>query len=193
MKIGITVGSGVEFINFFQAVIEEKVEIVRFSAEYAHELSLVLFPGGADISPGIYREQNIGKSFTNPLRDIHELRVLKIVKDLKIPHIGICRGHQFLNAAYGGKLIQDLEVYHQRYHTILLGNPQKEKDILDVNSTHHQAVKITPFNILAVAFDGTIEMAADDGILTMQFHPEMFMPEFLRREISSLIYKYVLK
>ena len=71
-----------------------------------------LFTGGQDVSPEIYGEEKTefcGE--TSELRDTLESTLLKIAIDENKPVLGICRGLQFINAALGGTLYQDLDEF----------------------------------------------------------------------------------
>ena len=193
MKIGITYGSPVIFLRLFKDVIGKDVSVEQFTVYDADTFDLVLFTGGADVSPELYGERNYGDSHTNPLRDRFETYLFRIITELEIPHMGICRGHQFLNAMYGGKLFQHLIVPHFSTHKIFFGESDDGINDLTVNSTHHQAVKESSLKTLAVAGDGTIEMAAGKNVLTMQCHPESFMTFGIHNKLSSLIQEYLLE
>ena len=187
MKIGISVGGPMIFSWLFKRIIHEDVKVTRFTFFDADTFDLVLFTGGADVSPELYGEKNYGLSHTNLLRDDFEMKILKVVQHLGIPQMGICRGHQFLNAAYGGKLIQNLEIPHRWCHNIFFPNMKNETEQIAVNSTHHQAVRKSPFEVLATAADGTVELAAAENILTMQFHPESFMTLDIQDKLRLLV------
>ncbi len=77
-----------------------------------------LFTGGHDVLPSLYGETPIEELLERDLleccekRDRMELIVLReAMKDWK-PILGICRGLQFINAALGGSLYQDLLLQH---------------------------------------------------------------------------------
>lgn len=73
--------------------------------EALNSVDLVVFTGGADVSPHIYGEENHA-SHCDEARDQFELDVYYSLTESQAK-AGICRGHQFLNCLAGGKLIQD--------------------------------------------------------------------------------------
>lgn len=159
----------------------------------------LVFSGGADVDPARYGHEPHPKlGPLAPQRDGFELALLRAAVERDVPCLCICRGHQVLNVALGGTLIQDLpsklsggldhdprkqrdELAHDvalvpgtRLHAILGGQPQ-----VAVNSFHHQAID-TPAPGLVVcarAADGVIEGAELPGrrlVLGVQWHPESF-------------------
>ena len=69
----------------------------------------LLFTGGHDVSPGIYNEKLHNDTVLScDKRDKMEMISLDIAVQNNIPILGICRGIQFINAALGGTLYQDL-------------------------------------------------------------------------------------
>ena len=70
----------------------------------------LLLTGGQDVSPVLYGEKEkkwCGEC--SPERDRMELVLLDLALQQDMPVLGICRGLQFLNAALGGTLYQDLK------------------------------------------------------------------------------------
>jgi putative glutamine amidotransferase len=153
-----------------------------------------LFTGGQDVSPSLYGlEDATGTIVSSPERD--KLETLLLSKALRADKavLGICRGLQFINAFLGGTLWQDLpsqhhsEIVHRQgkpygvpTHQVKLSGDLQSllgKEVLDVNTLHHQAVKelgkgLTP---MAVAPDGLIEAAQLMGkrfVWAVQWHPE---------------------
>lgn len=102
------------------------------------ECNLLVFVGGSDVSPGLYGEQNV-HSFTDYARDKFELDLFQFASACGIPMLGICRGAQFLHAAMGGSLWQDV-TNHCCQHPLL---DIETGDIIDdTTSTHHQMVRM---------------------------------------------------
>lgn len=155
-----------------------------------------LFTGGQDVSPGLYGEEPLpGKSVTCPERDRMEKKLLERAVLWDKPVLGICRGIQFINAALGGTLYQDLGLQYSspvEHHMappydrvahqvdILRGTPLYKLlrvKRLGVNSYHHQAVKdvAQSLKVMAVSEDGLVEAVYMPGhrfLWGVQWHPE---------------------
>ena len=155
-----------------------------------------LFTGGQDVSPGLYHEKSLGKTVeVCPPRDQMELKLLKMAVKEDKPILGICRGIQFINVAFGGTLYQDLPVqfksavkhhqnppYNRPAHIVTLIPDTPLYDFLQektiaVNSCHHQAIKdlAKPLSAMAISEDGLIEAVylKDCKFLwAVQWHPE---------------------
>ena len=156
----------------------------------------LLFTGGQDISPSVYGETvQVDNVICCPERDKMELTLLDIALERDIPVLGICRGIQLFNAAFGGSLYQDIpaqrpsETVHSQkppYHfpvhevTILQDSPLfslLRTDCIPVNSYHHQAVRdLTPMlNCMAISEDGIVEAIEKPDqrfFWGVQWHPE---------------------
>lgn len=74
----------------------------------------ILFTGGHDVSPELYREEVLDTSLCSfcPERDAMERIVLELAMEKDLPMLGICRGIQYINVALGGTLYQDLPTQH---------------------------------------------------------------------------------
>ena len=164
------------------------------------KLDGILLTGGADINPLFLGEEPVKELHgINPRRDRQELLLTRLAADRQIPILGICRGIQTMNAAFGGPLYQDIHsqmegtrIKHSQEldrsyasHTVtiekdtLLHNLFKA-DTIAVNSFHHQAVKEAApgFRVCARAADGVIEAMESTeykSMLGVQWHPECFI------------------
>jgi len=178
--------------------------------EAAGQLDLVdglFLTGGVDMSPLCYGEQPArGLGDVYPDMDAHWLAVTRAARDRGLPILGVCRGLQVLNVAFGGTLHQDLNSLpgpiqqhvqlgyrHAVSHVADLEPGSRLERIfgqptVGVNSFHHQSVKeVAPgFRITARARDGVVEgIEAEDAAfaLGVQWHPEgmiMHYPDMLR-------------
>ncbi len=156
----------------------------------------ILFTGGQDVSPELYREAPMGSLVSCcKKRDEMETIVLREALENEKSVLGICRGIQLINAALGGTLYQDIPTqcpseirHHQKppYHVpvhsvkIAAGSPLYDclqVGELQVNSYHHQAVKtVSPaLTVMAVSPDGIVEAVYKPDqrfVWAVQWHPE---------------------
>lgn len=159
-------------------------------------LDVLIFTGGEDVNPARYKADKSPKlGPVNALRDDYDFRLLAAARRRNLPIIGICRGCQLLNVAFGGTLWQDLpsefpaeNVQHRKVrHQISISPDSRFAQVLNVtnvivNSYHHQAVKdVAPgFRVVAKSPEGVVEAIECDTYpaFGVQFHPEkMFCDE----------------
>jgi len=148
---------------------------------------ILIFTGGEDVDPSIYGEGNRFCSGTNLLRDLFERNVLVHAIESGVKVLGVCRGHQLINAVLGGKLYQDIlkeaGCVHGWYEHVFDPSPDKcwrDSSLAElfpvINSYHHQAVELPGkgMEVLLRSHDGIIESTANEtgSIVTFQFHPE---------------------
>lgn len=172
---------------------------------YLPDLSLiercsgVLLGGGGDVEPSWYGQENLACDTLDRERDEREWHLIRQAKKRQIPLLGICRGMQFLNVAFGGDLIQDLGTSHSmvqgtyRRHWVE-NQPGSQIAALYgtqcvVNSGHHQAVRrLAPgFHATQWARDGVIEAIEHRSlpILGVQWHPEQLCQMPMQPEIAD--------
>ena len=156
----------------------------------------ILMTGGQDVSSALYHEEPLeGLVEYCGKRDEMEQIVLEKALEADTPILGICRGIQFMNAALGGTLYQDLPLQHpsdvDHHQNAPYDSPAHEVAIvkdsplhkclsilaLPVNSLHHQAVReLAPeLEAMACSPDGLVEAAYMPGkrfVWAVQWHPE---------------------
>ena len=69
----------------------------------------LVMSGGGDINPLFVNEEPIPRlQDVDPYRDEYDLLLLRLTANRQIPIMGICRGHQIMNVAFGGSIYQDI-------------------------------------------------------------------------------------
>ncbi|MBX7144084.1 MAG: gamma-glutamyl-gamma-aminobutyrate hydrolase family protein [Oligoflexia bacterium] len=158
----------------------------------------VLLPGGEDVDPARYNQQpspHLGA--VDKERDACEFYVLEAARKRGLPILGICRGCQVLNVAFGGSLYQDINAERphlpghglgddfEHAHDIRITSSTRLHAALGlesahVNSFHHQAVKELGKGLVANAHDDTgliegIEGTGPEYVVGVQCHPELLV------------------
>lgn len=182
-------------------------------AECVRRSDGVLLTGGEDVDPRLYANglpdalrRTVTLTPDGGRRDLRELLLIGEVFRQRRPLLAICRGNQILNVALGGTLMVDISrqcrgaVNHRR--------PDKRNDavheaqltpgtllakitgkqVIAVNSTHHQAVArvAAPLRVTARSDDGIVEgmelKSSASGLLpfllSVQFHPERMVDRY---------------
>ena len=166
-------------------------------ADIISRLDGIILIGGADIHPSYYNEEPIEQlGEVDSLRDVYDISLIRLAAQRGVPMLGICRGEQLINVAFGGTLYQDIPAQHP--DTTVRHNQKEPSSVpthavnllpdsemaritgetqLFTNTHHHQAVKqVAPgFRITAWATDSipeAIENIEGKPIWGVQFHPE---------------------
>ena len=184
-------------------------------ASLLDSVEAILLPGSRyDVDPARYGETRIpecGESDAGRTA-IDEL-LLNHAFNFKKPVLGICHGAQTLNVWRNGSLFQDLDqalktkVNHRPGRTVVEAHPVEIAEAsrlaamlppgstreTQVNSSHHQAIRIPGDNLRITAVspvDGVVEAveldSADHFVLAVQWHPERTIAE---SAVSRAIFK----
>ena len=156
---------------------------------------LIITGGDFDIDPHYYGQSITSETVRiNSTRTNFEIEILGQFLNLNKPVLGICGGMQLLNIIKGGSLIQDIaeemgSSFHQQgmpkhitTHSVKITKDTLlynilQKDIIDVNTSHHQAVKALGKGVTLSAeapdkIIEAIEIPDYKFCLGVQWHPE---------------------
>ena len=168
----------------------------------------LLLMGGVDVNPKLYGERR-GPLTDKPHeeRDTHEMRLLEEALARDVPVLAICRGHQLLNVAMGGSLLQNIEddshKWHDdgesSYHEIAFEKTGRLVGVygaeVRVNSRHHQGITrdrlAEGLRPVAGSHDDFVEAMESEThrwVAGVQWHPER--PE-IREESLPLFQAFV--
>lgn len=188
MKVAI-VGRKPDTDNYTKYVLYQgHTPVVTLNIEDIAGCDCLLLPGGGDITPAFFGEQNRGSRKIDTELDILQLLALDCCIKNHIPVLGICKGVQVINVGFGGTLYQDMPTarFHSyedgdKYHDTFIEKGSWLYELYGnraiVNSAHHQAIKELGSGLSAVqrcVKDDCIEAIVhrDLPILGVQWHPE---------------------
>jgi gamma-glutamyl-gamma-aminobutyrate hydrolase PuuD len=170
-------------------------------ADYARVLDGLVLQGGSDVSPSTYGETPLAPQWAGDrLRDVYEIELVHEFVEAGKPVLGICRGAQLINVAFGGTLYQDIptqladsqvhvtDAYERHRHDIRfepgsgLARLYRGVEKPVVTSIHHQSIKALGRGLRVEAWsepDGVVEAIRSTGkgyVLAVQWHPEFHHP-----------------
>jgi putative glutamine amidotransferase len=156
--------------------------------------ALVVTGGAGDLDPALYGDERHPE--TGPVqeeRDAYELALVRGALEREMPILGICRGMQILNVAYGGTIEQHLpDVLGHEEHRHTPGTFADHEVRLDpgslaaraaganrapVKSHHHQGIRDVGSGLAVTgrAADDAVEALEDPScpfVLGVLWHPE---------------------
>ena len=156
----------------------------------------LLLTGGGDVDPACYGGEDRPAVYgVDRARDDSEMALARAAVDARLPVLGVCRGSQVVNVAFGGTLVAhlpDLTVQdhrvpdrtHELVHDVAVLDGSLLAAVFGggrqgVNTLHHQAVAEVGDGLVCSAWagDGTVEGLEDPDrrILTVQWHPELLV------------------
>lgn len=170
---------------------------------WSDRLDGLILAGGEDVDPLLFGEEpKNGLGSIVPERDILEIKLIHLMMKRNKPILGICRGMQVINVAFGGSLYQDLGnqwsgkiLHRQRAARNYLSHHVKlepdslvsrclggKSEIL-CNSFHHQAVKDLAEGFRPTGWDpeGLIEAMEHNRypfLVAVQWHPENLWKDY---------------
>jgi putative glutamine amidotransferase len=158
----------------------------------------LVLTGGYDLDPATYgQEPHPRTDQPRTVRDAFEFALLRGALDRGLPVLGICRGIQVLNVAFGGTLHQHLpDVLGHKGHRAGYGNFTRlaVRTVPDTRLSallgefaegpcyHHQAVDKVGDGLMVSAWDPEgmvegLEVPGDNFVVAVQWHPEQSLDD----------------
>lgn len=165
---------------------------------YVDALDGLVLQGGADVCPGTYSQAPMRPEWSgDAVRDRYEIDLLEGFLTQGKPILGVCRGSQLINVAFGGTLLQDIAtqradarahvdaaIYDRLHHEVRFEPDSRLAEMYPgraggaVTSIHHQAVDRLGGDLRVEAVsveDGIVEAIRAHGsafVAGVQWHPE---------------------
>lgn len=174
--------------------------VLPYSTDLAKEhVSIIdglLLTGGSDVDSSLYNKATKIRGISVIERDLYELEMVRLATEKGIPILGICRGLQLINVAFGGTLKYIDNHYTKEGHFAKISSklspligPQ-----VTVNSYHNMGIETLGkgLEVVAESNDGIIEGISHekhDFILGLQWHPEILDMGIIFEEFCSQIRK----
>lgn len=177
--------------NYLRALRDAGLEVVAVDpgSPPPERFDALCLAGGEDLEPSRYGA--LSDPLTeeaDPARDALELALVASAREQDLPVLGICRGLQVLNVAYGGSLVQHVEGHREANgplapHVAVATAGSKLAEACGtepfrVNARHHQAVSdasLAPGLVATARIDGFVEAFEDPSrrwLVAVQWHPE---------------------
>ena len=217
LKIGLPVpkeGAATRFAHYFDALLGLGAQPGAVGPEDdPADYDGLLLPGGVDVTPSYYHQENIACEECDVELDALQWAVLDRFMKAGKPVFGICRGHQLLNVFLGGTLIQNID--SRARHARDAGSDEDKVHgstaapdgfiarlygpELSTNSSHHQAVDRpgAGLRVVQTSDDGVVEALEHESlpVLSVQWHPERMCFAYKRADTvdGSIVIDHFLK
>ena len=116
----------------------------------------LIIPGGGDVSPRFYNESDYACYGVSVDKDRQQIRAVRAFAKAGKPVLGICRGLQVINVAFGGSLVQHIRGHYNMDPVRISKGSYLYKYVgkrASVKHSHHQCVKKLGKGLKAVSWD----------------------------------------
>lgn len=188
--------------------VDEDLEVVATGALQA--IDALLLPGGCDLSPELYGGPPEAALDADSVRDELEMALLRGALERGMPVLGICRGMELINVAYGGTLrdgvshpdavpenVSELGKVHFHEVGVVSGTLAADvfgADRVQASCVHHQAPAEVGEGLTAsvIADDGSIEAveSREENVFGVIWHPELALD---RADTHQRVYDWVVE
>lgn len=166
------------------------LELAGFEAERVEDVDsldpsdydALIIPGGHNITPSVYGAERDEHTYGTSLKkDKMQINAIHKFVDAAKPILGICRGEQVLNVAFGGTINQHIPGWHKLYRDVNIQEGSWLYDLLGEKASvyhfHHQCIDMLGEGLIATQWDAEdnhIEAIEHESlpVYGLQWHPD---------------------
>jgi gamma-glutamyl-gamma-aminobutyrate hydrolase PuuD len=194
------------YTNYFNALGVRLIAIpnsVKDVSNYCKDVPIdgIILSGGGDIQPALYGGDISMPGIYTPERDDTENALISIALEQDIPVLGICRGMEFINVYFGGKIQPSANIpggimHDETRHQVTLKHEALVQAVggaaAEVNSFHRMVIAKDELShelsAFATAADQTVEGFYHPklAIAAVIWHPER---EIAAHPLNSVLVK----
>lgn len=118
---------------------------------HPEEAEIIVFTGGADVTPMFYGEAAHEYTHFSLVRDWNNIALYRHAAQRDKICVGICRGAQFLNVMAGGSMNQHITGHMNTHNAVVLATGE----VFSVTSDHHQEILLGGHSVALMLSQGT--------------------------------------
>lgn len=180
--------SYIEYFSSFGITLIPIPNNTKYVKAYFEALRIdgIILSGGGDVQPVLYGGTLLAQGSYSAERDDTEEILLTIAREQDIPVLGICRGMEFINVHFGGKIQSTADTpntleHDETRHLITLSDESLTRAVgrdVEVNSYHRMVIAssqlASSLTAFATASDHTIEglYHPEFALAAIAWHPE---------------------
>lgn len=150
--------SAVRMVKYLKKAGFEVKRVDKLEDIVVSDYDTLVIPGGHNITPELYGAERDKHTYgTDIAVDELQIEAVKMFAEEKKPVLGVCRGCQVVNVAFGGTIDQHIPGWHKKYRTVKIDRDSWLYPMLGTSESvyhyHHQCVDQLGEGLTATQWD----------------------------------------